>query len=124
MKQYMQKRPIVVVGGSARAFLGEYMAGGILIVLGLKGQAPVMERGVGSGIHGGEIFVRGVIDEKYLGVGTRQQPATEEQMEMIRPIIADFARTFGIDPEPLLNAKYSRIAAISARPFASKYTPE
>ena len=25
MKQYMEKRPIVVIGGAARAFLGEYM---------------------------------------------------------------------------------------------------
>ena len=72
MKQYMEKRPILVVGGSARAFLGEYMAGGLLIVLGLKGQIPVAERGIGSGIHGGEIFVRGAVEDKYLGVGAKQ----------------------------------------------------
>jgi glutamate synthase domain-containing protein 3 len=124
MKQYMEKRPILVVGGSARAFLGEYMAGGLLIVLGMNGQVPVAERGVGSGIHGGEIFVRGKVDEKYLGVGAKQLPATAEQMAMIRPIIEDFAKAFGIDAAPLLAAQYSRIAAASARPFASKYTPE
>ncbi|MFZ0004395.1 MAG: hypothetical protein WCC86_11280 [Methanoregula sp.] len=124
MKQYMEKRPILVVGGSARAFLGEYMAGGLLIVLGLKGQIPVAERGIGSGIHGGEIFVRGAVEDKYLGVGAKQLPATAEQMAVIQPIIEDFARTFGIDAEPLVSAQYSRIAASSARPFASKYTPE
>ena len=85
MKQYMEKRPIVVVGGSARAFLGEYMAGGLLIVLGLGGGRPIAERGVGSGIHGGEIFVRGPVDELYLGVGAKQAPVTEEQKAMIRP---------------------------------------
>ena len=70
MKQYKEKRPIVVVGGSARAFLGEYMAGGLLIVLGLDGVLPLLtERGIGSGIHGGEIVIRGPVDEKYLGVG-------------------------------------------------------
>ena len=124
MKQYMEKRPIVVVGGSARAFLGEYMAGGLLIVLGLKGQPPVAERGVGSGIHGGEIYVRGTVDEKYLGVGAKQEPATPGQMAIIKPIIEDFAKAFGIDAAPLVSASYSRIAAVSARPFASKYTPE
>jgi len=45
-------------------------------------------------------------------------------MEMITPVIEDFAKAFGIDTAPLLSAKYSRIAAASARPFASKYTPE
>ena len=41
MKQYPEKRPILVVGGAARAFLGEYMAGGLLIVLGLNGIPPI-----------------------------------------------------------------------------------
>ena len=124
MKQYKEKRPIVVVGGAARAFLGEYMAGGILLVLGLKGTTPISERGVGSGIHGGEIYVRGPVDPQYLGVGTRQAPVTDEQRAMIRPIIEDFAKVFGIDAKPLLADEYTRIAAVSARPFASKYTWE
>jgi len=124
MKQYLEKRPIVVVGGAARAFLGEYMAGGFLLVLGLGGISPISERGVGSGIHGGEIFVRGPVDEEYLGVGARQAPVTDEQRNMIRPIIEDFAKSFGIDAAPLLASEYTRIAATSARPFASKYTWE
>jgi glutamate synthase domain-containing protein 3 len=124
MKQYTDKRPILVVGGAARAFLGEYMAGGLLIVLGLTGIPPIEERGVGSGIHGGEIFVRGCVDTDNLGVGAQQKPATEEQKVQIRPVIEDFARTFGIDSERLLTSDYSRISPASARPFANKYTWE
>jgi glutamate synthase domain-containing protein 3 len=124
MKQYREKRPILVVGGAARAFLGEYMAGGLLIVLGLTGVPPVAERGCGSGIHGGEIFVRGVVDTKNLGVGAQQMPATQDQKTRIQPVIEDFARTFGIDPAPLLASEYSRISPASARPFANKYTWE
>ncbi len=124
MKQYMEKRPIVVVGGSARAFLGEYMAGGLLIVLGLGGKTPVSEQGVGSGIHGGEIFVRGTVDDLCLGVGAKQMPITEEQRAMINPIVEDFSKCFGIDPTPLIGSDFARIAAASARPFAGKYTWE
>jgi len=124
MKQYLEKRPILVVGGSARAFLGEYMAGGLLIVLGLNGVVPVSERGIGSGIHGGEIIIRGKADEQYLGVGAKQLPLAEEQKETIRPILEDFAKAFRIDPVPLLAAEYSRIIPASARPFANKYTWE
>jgi glutamate synthase domain-containing protein 3 len=124
MKQYQEKRPILVVGGAARAFLGEYMAGGLLIVLGLTGVPPVAERGTGSGIHGGEIFVRGVVDKKDLGVGAQQMPATPEQKTRIQPIVEDFARTFGIDPAPLISSEYSRISPASARPFANMYTWE
>ena len=81
------------------------MAGGLLIVLGMNGKVPVAERGVGSGIHGGEIFVRGKVEDKYLGVGAKQAPVTVEQMAMIHPIIEDFAKAFGIDAEPLLSAR-------------------
>jgi len=124
MKQYLEKRPILVVGGGARAFLGEYMAGGLIIVLGLNGVIPVSEQGTGSGIHGGEIFVRGPVDDQYLGVGARQGPVTEEQKAMIRPIIEDFAGSFGIDAAPIVASEFTRIAAVSSRPFASKYTLE
>ena len=36
MKEYKDKKPVLVIGGSAQDFLGEYMAGGILILLGLN----------------------------------------------------------------------------------------
>jgi glutamate synthase domain-containing protein 3 len=124
MKQYMEKRPILVVGGFARAFLGEYMAGGLLIVLGLSGVPPLSERGVGSGIHGGEIIVRGKVDDSCLGVGAKQQPLTDEEKKTIMPIIDDFAQAFGIDAGPLHKDKYTKIIPSSARPFANKYTWE
>ncbi|NMB79622.1 MAG: hypothetical protein GYA23_11080 [Methanomicrobiales archaeon] len=124
MKQYQEKRPILVVGGYARAFLGEYMAGGLVIVLGIDGVTPVSERGVGSGIHGGEIIVRDSIDPACLGGGAEQKKMTNDQKKAIRPILEDFIRTFTLDPEPILSAEYSRIVPASRRPFANKYTWE
>ena len=124
MKQYQDKRPVLVVGGSARAFLGEYMAGGLLIVLGLTGTPPLSERGVGSGIHGGEIFVRGDVDNSVLGIGARQKPATDAERHAIAPVIQDFAEKFSLDARPLLSSDYVRITPASARPFANKYTWE
>jgi glutamate synthase domain-containing protein 3 len=124
MKQYMDKRPVLVVGGSARAFVGEYMAGGLLVVLGLSGIPPLSERGVGSGIHGGEIYVRGNVPDNILGVGAKQNPATDEEKHKIAPVIKDFASKFTLDPAPLLASDYTRIVPASARPFANKYTWE
>lgn len=40
MKQYMDKRPVLVIGGNARAFLGEFMAGGLIILLRLGEEDP------------------------------------------------------------------------------------
>ena len=124
MKQYMEKRPVLVVGGSARAFIGEYMAGGLLIVLGLTGIPPLSERGVGSGIHGGEIFVRGNVPDNILGVGAKQKPASDDEKHTIAPVVRDFASRFSLDPAPLLASDYTRIVPASTRPFANKYTWE
>lgn len=124
MKQYLEKRPILVVGGTARAFLGEYMAGGLIIVLGCKSEGAVNERGIGSGIHGGEIFIRGDVEEEHLGVGAKKQPFTDEQRDRITPIVRDFAAHFGMDAAALLAGSFTRIGPASSRPFASKYTWE
>lgn len=35
MKAYRDKRPVMVIGGRTGSFLGEYQAGGYIIVLGL-----------------------------------------------------------------------------------------
>lgn len=35
MKAYKQHKPVIVIGGRAGSFLGEYQAGGLILVLGL-----------------------------------------------------------------------------------------
>ena len=124
MKEYRAKRPVLVVGGSARAFLGEYMAGGLIIVLGLDGGPAVEERGIGSGIHGGEILVRGEVPPHLLGVGAKEMKAGEPEKERMAPVLGEFAAHFGMDPGALLSEDYVRIAPSSSRPFANKYVWE
>ena len=122
MKQYETQRPILVVGGSAQTFLGEYMAGGLLVVLGLDGVMKARE--IGSGIHGGEIIIRGDVGDSCLAAGAKKVSLTDADRARIAPVLREFAGDFGIDPEPLVNADYTRIVPASARPFAGKYTWE
>lgn len=124
MKQYREKRPALVVGGCPRAFFGEYMAGGLAVVLNLEEREQCIGRGIGSGIHGGEIYVRGEVDERLLGVGAMVKPFGEEQRTLLAPLLDEFAAHFGLDAASLLDAEYTRIGPASARPFAGKYTWE
>ncbi|MFA6949002.1 MAG: glutamate synthase, partial [Eubacteriales bacterium] len=41
MKAYKEKLPVIVVGDSAGSFLGEYQAGGVIVVFALDGGCPV-----------------------------------------------------------------------------------
>lgn len=124
MKQYEESaRPILVVGGTARAFLGEYMAGGLVLLLGI-GNKSLKSRGIGSGIHGGEIIVRGEVDDLCLGVGAKKSEFKESDLARIAPIITEFCEHFKLDPAPFLDTNYTRITPASSRPFANKYTWE
>lgn len=124
MKQYQDKRPCLVIGGSAKAFLGEYMAGGLVIMFRLNDDDPYAEMGLASGIHGGEIFIRGTVEDWTLGIGSSAVDATSEDIARIIPIIREFSKHFNVDDSSLLNSRYTRIAPVSARPFAGKYTWE
>lgn len=42
MKEYKQKHPVLVVGGAAGSFLGEYQAGGTIIILGLGSSGQIV----------------------------------------------------------------------------------
>jgi len=123
-KEYEGKRPILVVGGTSHAFLGEYMAGGLILVLGIGHEPAVQDRGIGSGIHGGEIVIRGDVSDRLLGVGAKKVEFTGEDLQRLTPVIEEFCGRFDIDPSPFLNMDYSRIIPASSRPFAGKYTWE
>ena len=59
MKEYKGKIPVMIIGGTAGSFLGEYQAGGLIVVLGLEAKD---DRIVGffpcTGMHGGKMFLR------------------------------------------------------------------
>ena len=59
MKAYKEKVPVMIIGGYAGSFLGEYQAGGIIIVLGIH---TAGKRIVGNfpctGMHGGKMFLQ------------------------------------------------------------------
>jgi glutamate synthase domain-containing protein 3 len=70
MKEYQNKKPAMVIGGVAQDFLAEYMAGGVVLVLGLDvldGQRCIA-RFVGTGMHGGVMYTRGDIFKVSEGV--------------------------------------------------------
>jgi glutamate synthase domain-containing protein 3 len=124
MKQYQDKRPVLVVGGSTRAFLGEYMAGGLILVLGKDSDRPEIDRGIGSGIHGGRIIIRGGLDESLLGVGAKLSEVSRSGVDDIAPLVSEYSQYFGFEPETFLEDRFVTIAPASSRPFASKYTWE
>jgi len=125
MKEYKDKVPVMVIGGKARDFFGEYMAGGTLILLGLdtggNGQEEIAGNYFGTGMHGGVIYLRGRLDDYQLGKEVKQLELDDEDRKVLREHVTEFAADFGLDAEAILKGDFVKIKAVSHRPYGNLY---
>lgn len=119
MKEFGDVRPTLIVGGTAKDYLGEYMAGGTILVLGLGHDGTPVGRSLGAGMHGGHIFVRGPVAEEQLGPGASVSSPSDVDRAEIMALIADFESTFGTKVPDVSNVV--KISPSSSRPFSGYY---
>jgi glutamate synthase domain-containing protein 3 len=123
MKEYEGKRPTIVIGGTAQHFLGEYMAGGVLVVLGLNlrpGERHIANF-IGTGMHGGVMYIRGELDAYQLGQEVGQVPLEEADYALLRERVHDFVAHFGGDVEAILERPFTKLLPLSSRPYGRLY---
>ncbi|MGZ4881252.1 MAG: GltB/FmdC/FwdC-like GXGXG domain-containing protein [Halobacteriota archaeon] len=127
MKTYKSSVPIIVAGGRAGDFLGEYMAGGIIIILGIHNAAQRTELlgdWVATGQHGGAIYVRGGVDDDKLGNGAAQFPMTADDEITVKKVLTEYCRVFDLSLDSVLKTEFTKIAPVSHRPYAALYACE
>ncbi len=122
MKEYQEECPIIVIGGRTGSYLGEYMAGGKIIVLNLYSDKKPTGDYLATGMHGGEIYLRGKFDINSLSKNVKYSLCKAEDIALISAYIRDFAKVFGIDEETILKEDFTKIIPISNRPFKDVYT--
>lgn len=120
MKEYKEKVPVIVIGGTAQDFLGEYMAGGVVILLGLNGR-PHKSNFIGTGMHGGRIFIRGKIDDYQLGKEVGVAEVDEKDWKILKENINEFCEYFGYDPLEILKAHFIKLYPKYLRPYGRLY---
>ncbi len=123
MKEYQDKKPVLVIGGSAQDFLGEYMAGGILILLGLnlaKGE-HLKANFIGTGMHGGVIYLKGSVKDYQLGREVGVTELEEKDHQILREFVGEFASYFDYDAEEILKHKFTKLFPRWLRPYGRLY---
>jgi len=73
MREYRDRQPYVIIGGRVDDYFGEYMAGGVAVVLGLGALdkdygGQMVGNFVATGMLGGKIYIRGKVRKDSLGL--------------------------------------------------------
>jgi glutamate synthase domain-containing protein 3 len=127
MKAYEDLVPVMVCGGKARDFFGEYMAGGILVLLGMNTQfaeQPLVGSFCGTGMHGGAIFLRGEVEPWQIGKECGIFSADDDDMKRLTPILTDYAEAQGMDVAEILSVPLTKLTPASHRPYGKLYAPQ
>ena len=125
MKEYGDKKPVIVIGETSGSFLGEYQAGGIIIVLGLNTDGkPIVGNFPCTGMHGGIMVVRGGAEGIVFPRQVRVRPADDADMERVAPYIKSYCKYFGGDAAALLADNYTVISPDSSNPYKQMYVAD
>lgn len=122
MKAYREKKPILVIGGRTGSFLGEYQAGGLIIVLGLNDDGKkIVGNFPCTGMHGGKILLRSKCEGIKFPSQVSAKPATDEDKEEIKKYVEEFCGYFGYDSEGLLKDDFTVVTPDSKNPYKQMY---
>lgn len=122
MKEYDGKFPVMIVGGRCGSFMGEYQAGGLIVVLGLNRDG---KRIVGNfpcaGMHGGKVLLRGNAEGVNFPAKVTAKTAAREDMFAAESYIKEFCAAFGIDEKEVLASPFTVVTPDSANPYKRMY---
>ena len=122
MKEYKDKVPVIVIGGCAGSFLGEYQAGGIILVLGLNIMGKrIVHNFPCTGMHGGKLILRGDCADVTFPSQVSAQTATEEDMELIKKYVEEYCALFGADARQILDSPFTVVSPDSSNPYKQMY---
>ena len=122
MKAYKEKIPVMIIGGCAGSFLGEYQAGGIIIVLGLHSdENHIVGNFPCTGMHGGKMYLRGKCKNIKFPTQVTAKPATSEDLDEIRNYLSEYCSDFEFDINDVLSDSFTVITPDSRNPYKQMY---
>ncbi len=124
MKAYRDKVPLMVIGGKAGSFLGEYQAGGLIVVLNLDRPD---EKCVGyfpcTGMHGGRMFLRSDCRDVVFPPQVTARPAREDELQELRSMLEEYCTLFDLDSDTVLSSPFTVVTPDSSNPYRQMYVP-
>jgi glutamate synthase domain-containing protein 3 len=122
MKSFKKQIPVIIIGGTARDFLGEYQAGGVIILLGLNTDGrPLAGNYIGTGMHGGVIYIRGEVDPFQLGREVSISSIDQTDEERLRLHLKEYCEDFGLSLDDVMRIEFIKLLPTHLRPYGRIY---
>jgi glutamate synthase domain-containing protein 3 len=122
MKAFKKHIPVIIIGGTARDFLGEYQAGGVIILLGLdRDGKPFVGNYIGTGMHGGVIYIRGEVDPFQLGKEVSISSVDETDEKRLRLYLKEYCDDFGLSIDEVMIDRFIKLLPTHLRPYGKIY---
>lgn len=122
MKAYKDKQPALVIGGKAGSFLGEYQAGGTIIVLGMSdNDKPIVGNFPSTGMHGGKMFLRSDCKGVKFPSQVNTHLADKHELDEISHFLRHFCRYFEMEVNELLDSPFTVVTPDSSSPYGQMY---
>lgn len=122
MKGVKKQAPTIIVGGTAGDFFGEYMAGGVLILLGLNDDGrPIVGDYLGTGMHGGVIYVRGEVEKENCGAEVGILDLDDEDMKVLKDSLTEYCKDMGLALDEIMKKGFKKLIPVSLRPYGNLY---
>jgi len=121
MKEYKDKVPVLVIGGGAGSFLGEYQAGGVIIVLGLNTDGKIVGNFPCTGMHGGKILLRSDCSGVDFPKNVNARKATAEDLKEVSGYISEFCSALSVDQKEIYSTGFTIVTPDSKNPYKQMY---
>ena len=122
MKAYKEKIPLLVIGGCAGSFLGEYQAGGVIVVLGIEGgERRIVGNFPCTGMHGGKMILRSDCEGIAFPDQVTAKRADSDDMKEISRYVQEYCGLFNLDAEEVLNAEFTVVTPDNKNPYKRLY---
>jgi glutamate synthase domain-containing protein 3 len=98
------------------------MAGGRLILLGMHQDGkPIVGNYVGSGMHGGTIYIRGHVENYQLGKEVGVREIDDRDQEILTSLLTEYANALELDINELMSQEFIKLVPVSHRPYGNLY---
>ncbi len=122
MKEYREKIPVLVIGGRAGSFLGEYQAGGVIVVLGLgESGGKIVGNFPCTGMHGGKLILRSDCRDIRFPDRVTAKPASDDDKAEIERYVSEYCRLFGNSKDELMDHPFTVVTPDSKNPYKQLY---